>query len=193
MESDLEVKERHFKRLRQEKEKLVDQTKAFGKGKLSLENQIKKKEEDLLFVEKEMERLIKKINDLENEVDLKSNVIRKRDTEIVWKEREVWKAIKESDILRLKIDALQAMGKNKEIEKLEEKLAEQENTIMNLRINKTMTRKEIEEEFENLTKVQERKLDDLTAMMKQQAEQAKQDNEEMKDTLKMMFSLLKKN
>ena len=88
------------------------------------------------------------------------------------------------------------MGKNKvmskKIEKLEEEIAEQENTIINFRKNKTMTREKIEEEFGNITKVQEKKLDDLTAMIKQHAEQAKQDNDDMKDTLKMMFSLLKK-
>jgi chromosome segregation ATPase len=138
-------------------------------------------------------RLTIKKKDLENEVEVRSNAIRKRDEEIAQKEREVREAIKESDRLRLEIDTLQAMGKNKEIEKLEEELAEQENTIMNLRKNKTMTREEIEEEFGNITKVQERKLDDLKAMMKEQAEQAKQDNDEMKDTLKMMFSLMKKN
>ena len=193
MESTLEKKEIYFKRLKLEKEKLDEEKKAFGKEKLSLENQIKKNEKNLLLVKKEVGRLTIKKKDLENEVEVRSNAIRKRDEEIAQKEREVREAIKESDRLRLEIDTLQAMGKNKEIEKLEEELAEQENTIMNLRKNKTMTREEIEEEFGNITKVQERKLDDLKAMMKEQAEQAKQDNDEMKDTLKMMFSLMKKN
>ena len=75
---------------------------------------------------------------------------------------------------------------------MEEELAEQEHTIINIRKNKTMTREEIEEEFGNITKVQEKKMDDLAAMIKQQAKQAKQDNDDMKDALKMMFSLLKK-
>ena len=193
MESTLEEKEIYFKRLKLEKEKLDEEKKAFGKEKLSLENQIKKNEKNLLLVKKEVGRLTIKKKDLENEVEVRSNAIRKRDEEIAQKEREVREAIKESDRLRLEIDTLQAMGKNKEIEKLEEELAEQENTIMNLRKNKTMTREEIEEEFGNITKVQERKLDDLKAMMKEQAEQTKQDNDEMKDTLKMMFSLMKKN
>ena len=42
---------------------------------------------------------------------------------------------------------------------------------MNLRKTKTMTREEIIEELGNITKGQEKKLDDQTAMIKQQAEQ----------------------
>ena len=51
---------------------------------------------------------------------------------------------------------------SKKIEILEDELAEKENTITDLRKNKTMTREEIEEELENITKGQEDKLDDLS-------------------------------
>jgi DNA-directed RNA polymerase specialized sigma subunit len=51
---------------------------------------------------------------------------------------------------------------SKKIEILEDELAEKENTIMNLRKNKTMTREEIEEELGKITRGQERKLDNLT-------------------------------
>ena len=137
---------------------------------MSLEKQIKKSKEDLLFVEKEIGELTRKKNDLENEVELKSNDMRKRDKLIVEKEREVNDAIEESDRLRLRIDTLQqqyneAMVKDKEmsekIEILEDKLAKTEITIMNLRQNKTMTRQEVEEELGNITKGQEAKLDAL--------------------------------
>ena len=52
---------------------------------MSLEKQINKNKEDLLFVEKEMGELTRKKNDVENEVELISNVIRKRDKEIAEK------------------------------------------------------------------------------------------------------------
>ena len=138
-----------------------------------------KNKEDLLFVEKEMGELTRKKNDIENEVELKSNVIRKRDKEIVEKEREVWDAIEESNRLRLKLDTLQqqhseTMVEDKEMSKkfeiLEDELVEKENTIMNLRKKNTMTREEKEEEFGKITKGQEKKLDDQTAMIKQQNE-----------------------
>jgi peptidoglycan hydrolase CwlO-like protein len=74
---------------------------------LSLEKQINKNKEDLLFVEKEMGELTRKKNDIENEVELIPNVIRKRDKEIAEKEREVWEAIEESNRLHLKIYILQ--------------------------------------------------------------------------------------
>jgi DNA-directed RNA polymerase specialized sigma subunit len=72
-------------------------------------------------------------------------------------------AIEERIRLRLKIDTLQqqhskAMVEDKEMSKkieiLEDELAEKENTIMNLRRNKTMTREEIEEELGKITKGQ---------------------------------------
>jgi hypothetical protein len=138
-----------------------------------------KNKEDLLFVEKEMGELTRKKNDIENEVELKSNVIRKRDKEIVEKEREVLDAIEESNRLRLKLDTLQqqhseTMVEDKEMSKkfeiLEDELVEKENTIMNLRKKNTMTREEKEEEFGKITKGQEKKLDDQTAMTKQQNE-----------------------
>ena len=138
-----------------------------------------KNKEDLLFVEKEMGELTRKKNDIENEVELKSNVIRKRDKEIVEKEREVWDAIEESNRLRLKLDTLQQQHSetmvednemSKKIEILEDELVEKENTIMNLRKKNTMTREEIEEELGKITKGQEKKLDDQTAMIKQQTE-----------------------
>ena len=138
-----------------------------------------KNKEDLLFVEKEMGELTRKKNDIENEVELKSNVIRKRDKEIVEKEREVWDAIEESNRLRLKLDTLQQQHSetmvedkemSKKIEILEDELVEKENTIMNLRKKNTMTREEIEEELGKITKGQEKKLDDQTAMIKQQNE-----------------------
>jgi chromosome segregation ATPase len=165
----LEEKERYLESFKDEAE---DRHETFRKEKLSLEKQIKIKDEELLFVEKEMGELTRKKNDLENEVNLKSNVIRKREKEIAEKEREVWEAITESDRLRLKIDTLQqqhseAMGEDKEmskkIEKLEDELAEKENTIMNLRKNRTMTREEIEEELGKITRGQ-------TAMLIEQNE-----------------------
>ena len=45
---------------------------------------------------------------------------------------------------------------------MEDELAEKENTITDLRKNKTMTREEIEEELGNITKGQEDKPDDLS-------------------------------
>ena len=147
---------------------------------MSLEKQIKKKNEDLLIVEKDMGELTRTKNDLENEVELKSNAIRKRDNIIVEKEREVWEAIEESNRLHLKIYILQqqqhskAMVEDKEmsekIEILEDELAEKENTIMNLRKNKTMTLEQVKEEFGNIMKGHGKKLDDLTAMIKDQQE-----------------------
>jgi DNA-directed RNA polymerase specialized sigma subunit len=74
----------------------------------------------------------------------------------------VWDAIEESNSLRLKIDTLQqqhneAMMEDKEMSKkieiLEDELVEKENTIMNLRKNKTLTR----EEIENIMEGQENK------------------------------------
>ena len=150
-----------------------DQEKTFREDKLSLAKQINKNKEDLLFVEKEMGELTRNKNDLENDVEHKSNVIRKRDKQIVEKERKVWDAIEESNSLRLKIDTLQqqhneAMMEDKEMSKkieiLEDELVEKENTIMNLRKNKTLTR----EEIENIMEGQENKIDDLTAMVKKQ-------------------------
>ena len=126
-----------------------------------------------------MGELTRKKNDIENEVELKSNIIRKRDKEIVEKEREVWDAIEESNRLRLKLDTLQQQHSetmvedkemSKKIEILEDELVEKENAIMNLRKKNTMTREEIEEELGKITKGQEKKLDDQTAMIKQQNE-----------------------
>ena len=83
----------------------------------------------------------------------------------------MWDAIEESNHLHLKIDTLQQQHSetmvedkemSKKIEILEDELVEKENTIMNLRKNKTMTREEVEEELGKITKDQERKLDDLT-------------------------------
>jgi chromosome segregation ATPase len=173
--------------LKYEKNKLVDhyrkvaddQKKKFREENLSLEKQMNKNKEDLLFVEKKMGELTRKKNDIENEVELKSNVIRKRDKEIVEKEREVWDAIEESNRLRLKLNTLQQQHSetmvedkemSKKIEILEDELVEKENTIMNLRKKNTMTREEIEEELGKITKGQEKKLDDQTAMIKQQTE-----------------------
>ena len=186
-ESILEEKETCLISLKYEKNKLVDhyrkvaddQEKKFRGKNLSLEKQMNKNKEDLLFVEKEMGELTRKKNDLENEVELKSNVIRKRDTEIVEKEREVWDAIEESNRLRLKLDTLQQQHSetmvedkemSKKIEILEDELVEKEKNIINLRKKNTMTREEIEEELGKITKGQEKKLDDQTAMIKQQAE-----------------------
>jgi chromosome segregation ATPase len=186
-ESILEEKETYLISLKYEKKKLVDhyrkvaddQEKQFRVENLSLEKQMNKNKEDLLFVEKEMGELTRKKNDIENEVELKSNIIRKRDKEIVEKEREVWDAIEESNRLRLKLDTLQQQHSetmvedkemSKKIEILEDELVEKENAIMNLRKKNTMTREEIEEELGKITKGQEKKLDDQTAMIKQQNE-----------------------
>ena len=167
-QSILEEKETHRISLKYEKNKLVDQyrkvadeqKKTFREEKLSLEKQMNKNKEDLLFVEKEMGELTRKKNDIENEVELKSNDIRKRDKMIVEKEREMREAIEESDRLRLKIDILQQQHSkamveekdmSKKIEILEEELVEKEITMMNLGKNKTMTREEIEEELGKIT------------------------------------------
>ena len=189
MQRILEEKERYLESFKDEAE---DRHETFRKEKLSLEKQIKIKDEDLLFVEKEMGELTRKKNDLENEVNLKSNVIRKREKEINEKDREVWEAIEESNRLRLKIDALQqqAMVEDKEmsikIETLEVELAEKENIIMNLRQNNTMTRQEVEEELGNITKGQEEKLD---ALMKANLASTKQmdDLNEKFDTFMRAF------
>ena len=174
---------------------------------MSLEKQIKEKEEDLLFVEKEMGELSRKENDLENEVKLKSNDIRKRDKMIVEKEREVREAIDESDRLRLKIDTLQqqhskAMVEDKEMSKtieiLEDKLVEKENTIMSLRKNKTMAW----EETENITKGQtelikqnsddmKERVDSLTKGQMAQMESTKQQNEKIDLLTDTLMKLLK--
>ena len=171
-------KERHIESLRCKNKNLVDhyrkvaddQEKTFREEKLSLEKQIKKNKEDLLFVEKEMGELTRKKSDLKNEVELKSNDIRKRDKMIVEKEREVREAIEESDRLRLEIDTLQqqyreTMVEDKEmsekIEILEDELAEKEITIMDLRKNQIMTREEVAEEMGKITKVLSDKIDTL--------------------------------
>ena len=165
----LEEKERYLESLTDEKNKLVDhyrkladdQKETFRGDKLSLEKQIKIKEEDLLFVEKEMGELTRTINDQENEVEHKSNVTHKREKEIVEKEWELREAISESNRLHLKIDTLQQQHSksmvedremSKKIEILENEKAEKENNIMELRKNKTMRQEEIEEELRNITK-----------------------------------------
>ena len=58
-----------------ERNKLVYQNETFREEKMSLEEQIQKKEEDILFVEKEIGELTRNKNDLENEVEYKSNDI----------------------------------------------------------------------------------------------------------------------
>ena len=156
-----------------------DQAKTSTEEKLSLEKQINKSKEDLLLMEKEMGELTRKKNDLENEVELISNDIHKKDEMIVEKEREVREAIEESDRLWLEIEILQqqhseAMVADKEMSKkieiLKDELVEKKNTIMNLRKKNTKTREEIKEELGKITKGQEKKLDDQTAMIKQQNE-----------------------
>ena len=179
LEIILEEKDRDFESLRCENARLVehyrkvadDQENTFREKKLSLEKQINENKEDLLLIKKEMEELTRKKEDLENEVELKSNVIRERDKQIVEKEREVCEAIEESNRLRLKFDTLQqqhseAMVEDKEISKkikiLEEELTEKENTIIHIRKNRTMKRDEVEEEIGKMTRVHEKKMDDLS-------------------------------
>ena len=78
-ESILEEKERYLISLKYEKKKLVDhyrkvaddKKKTFREENLSVEKQMNKNKEDLLFVEKEMGELTRKKTDLENEVELK--------------------------------------------------------------------------------------------------------------------------
>ena len=96
-----------------EKNKLVDHYRVVAddqdetfREKMSLEKQIKKKEEDLLFVEKKMGELIRTKHYLENEVEHKLYVIRKTEKEIVEKEREVWETIEESNRLGIEIDTI---------------------------------------------------------------------------------------
>ena len=70
LQNILEEKERYLESLTDEKNKLVDhyrkvandQDETFREEKLSLEKQIKKKEEDLLFAEKEMGELTRTKN-----------------------------------------------------------------------------------------------------------------------------------
>jgi chromosome segregation ATPase len=175
----VEDKEIDIESLRCENRKLVDhyrgvaddEEKTLRKEKLSLDKQIEKNKKDILSIEKEKEELTRKKNDIENEVELKSNVICKRDKEITEKELEVWNAIEESNGLRLKIDILQQQHSetkvkdqemSKKIEILEDELAEKENTIKDLRENKTMKRQEVVEELGNIAKGQEKKLEDMS-------------------------------
>ena len=174
----MEEKKVHIERLRCTIKNLVDiyctvaddEEETSREDKLSLEKQINKSREDLLLIENEMGELTRKKNDLEKEVELKLNDIHKRDKMIEEKEREMTKAIEESNRLQNEIEMLQqqhskAMVEDKEMSKkieiLEDELAEKENTITDLRNNKTMTREEVEDEFGKITKAQEEKLDDL--------------------------------
>jgi predicted nucleic acid-binding Zn-ribbon protein len=84
----------------------------------------------------------------------------------------VREAIEESDRLQNEIEILQqqqskAMVEDKEMSKkieiLEDELAVKENTIVDLRNNKTMTLEEVEEELGKIMKVQEEKMDAQTA------------------------------
>jgi chromosome segregation ATPase len=178
LQRSLEEKKRQIENMREENKKFVDhyrkvaddKNKSFREEKLSLEKQIKKHTENLLYVEKEMGELTRKKGDLENEVVLKSNDIRKRDKMIVEKEREMSDAIEKSNSLRLEIDTLQqqyreAMVEDKEmsekIETLKDELAEKEITIMDLRKNQTMKREDVEEEMGKITKVLSDKIDTL--------------------------------
>ena len=114
LQNILEEKEIYLESLTDEKNKLVDhyrkvaddQDETFREKKLSLEKQIKKKEEDLLFTEKEMGGLTKTKHYLENEVEHKLYVLRKTEKEIVEKEREVWETIEESNRLRIEIETI---------------------------------------------------------------------------------------
>ena len=114
LQNILEEKERYLESLTDEKNILVDhyrkvaddQDETFREEKLSLEKQIKKKEEDLLFAEKEMGELIRNKHYLENEVEHKLYVIRKTEKEIVEKEQEVWETIEESNRLGIEIDTI---------------------------------------------------------------------------------------
>ena len=114
MQNILEEKEIYLESLTDEKNKLVDhyrkvaddQDETFREKKLSLEKQIKKKEEDLLFTEKEMGGLTKTKHYLENEVEHKLYVLHKTEKEIVEKEREVWETIEESNRLRIEIETI---------------------------------------------------------------------------------------
>ena len=178
MVRQLENEISHLQRILEEKERYLesfkdaadDKYETFRKEKLSLEKQIKKHTENLLYVEKEMGEPTRKKGDLENEVELKSNDIRKRDKMIVEKEREMSDAIEKSNSLRLEIDTLQqqyreAMVEDKEmsekIETLKDELAEKEITIMDLRKNQTMKREDVEEEMGKITKVLSDKIDTL--------------------------------
>jgi peptidoglycan hydrolase CwlO-like protein len=114
LQNILEEKEIYLESLTDEKNKLVDhyrkvaddQDETFREKKLSLEKQIKKKEEDLLFTEKEMGELIRTKHYLENEVEHKLYVLHKTEKEIVEKEREVWETIEESNRLRIEIETI---------------------------------------------------------------------------------------
>ena len=202
----LEEKEGYLERLTDEKEKLIDhyrkvadnQDETFRKEKLSLEQEIKIKEEDLLSVKTEVEELTRTKNKLENDVEHILHVIHKREEEIAEKGRKVGEAIEESNRLRIEIDTLKQlynkeMVENKEelskkIEILEVNITEKENNIMDLRKNQTMTREEIEEELRNITKGQEKKLDDQTAIIKQQNKKI----DVLTDTVERVVNLLEK-
>ena len=148
LERILEEKKRHSESLRCENKKIVDhyrkvaddQKKTFREEKLSLEKQIKKTTEDLLFAEKEMGELTR--------TNLKLDIL----------QQQYSKAMVED------------MQMSKKIEILEDELAEKENTITDLRKIKPMTREEVEEELKIIMKYHEKKLDDLCAMVKLQKE-----------------------
>ena len=195
----MEEKERYLKSLTDERNKLVYQNETFREESLSLEEQIQKKEEDLLVVEKGIRELTRNKNDLENEVEHKSNVIRERGKEIVEKEQKMREAIEESNRLRLKIDTLQqqhseAMVEDREMSKkieiLENDIHEKENIIMNLRKNQTMTREEIEEEWKKMKKAQmvliEQQTEKMNFLVEAQMASTKQQNEKFDDQKAMI-------
>lgn len=193
----LEDREYELQKLKQDKKRLAenlkttesDQKQAMRLLREELQGKISKKDEYISAVGKELEDLSQKKDDLEKEVDTKSLVIEKRESELQRKEKELQMTIKESnhmsgEIQRMKENFVVAIGEEKEqltkeIEKLEDRIAEKESTILNLRRNQTLTRGEIEEELKNIMGGQERKIDEQIATIQNQNENIRQQNEKI--------------
>ncbi|XP_071153637.1 uncharacterized protein [Mytilus edulis] len=193
----LEEREYELQKLKQDKKRLAenlkttesDQKQAMRLLRKELQGKISKKDEYISAVGKELEDLSQKKDDLEKEVDTKSLVIEKRESELQRKEKELQMTIKESnhmsgEIQRMKENFVVAIGEEKEqltkeIEKLEDRIAEKESTILNLRRNQTLTRGEIEEELKNIMGGQERKIDEQIATIQNQNENIRQQNEKI--------------
>lgn len=209
----LEKREDELQRLKQEKKRLAenlktnesDQKQAMRLLKQELQGKISKKDEYISTVEKELEDLFRKREDLEKEVATKSLIIEKREKELQRKEKELQMTIKESnhmsgEIQRLKENFVHVIGEekeqlSKEIEKLEDRIAEKESTILNLRKNQTLTRGEIEEELKKITSGHEKKIDEQIAVIQNQNENICQQNEKidvLTNTVMKLVNLMEK-
>ncbi|CAC5405024.1 unnamed protein product [Mytilus coruscus] len=104
------------------------------------------------------------------------------------------------EIQRLKENFVHVIGEekeqlSKEIEKLEDRIAEKESTILNLRKNQTLTRGEIEEELKKITSGHEKKIDEQIAVIQNQNENICQQNEKidvLTNTVMKLVNLMEK-